>query len=113
MGIQTMLTCIEMVPFSIFFHYAYDVKPYLISSTRPLCPSTMTNPHAQYDDSKPALSPMLRTTDADSDYVTEGLRYQDGFLGYRAWISLFNPMEIIRGMMFAFRMASELRSGNV
>lgn len=30
-GIPALVSCCLMVPFSIFFHYAYDVKPYIIS----------------------------------------------------------------------------------
>lgn len=29
-GIPAIVNCLIMVPFSIFFHYAYDVRPYII-----------------------------------------------------------------------------------
>lgn len=29
-GIPAIVNCLIMVPFSVFFHYAYDVRPYII-----------------------------------------------------------------------------------
>ena len=77
-----MVLCLEMVPFSIFFHYAYDVKPYLLRSQ---------DAEAQ---------PMTATTSSF---------YQGGILGIRAWLAFLNPAEIIQAIMFAFSMYTESR----
>jgi Organic solute transporter Ostalpha len=31
-GIRNMVVCVEMVPFSLFFHYAYSYRPYVVRS---------------------------------------------------------------------------------
>jgi hypothetical protein len=33
-------------------------------------------------------------------------RYRGGFCGWRGWVSIFNPMEVVRGVLFTFEMAS-------
>jgi len=38
-------------------------------------------------------------------------RYQGGFCGWRGWISVFNPLEVIRGVAFSFEMASLQKKG--
>jgi hypothetical protein len=35
-----------------------------------------------------------------------GAEYQGGFCGWRGWVSIFNPMEVGRGFIFAFQMAA-------
>ena len=63
-----------MLPFSIFFHYAYSVRQYIVSGDQ---------------------------------------NYQGGFLGGKAWLATFNPTETWRAVVFAFKMASELREESV
>ncbi|KAE9370035.1 hypothetical protein N431DRAFT_468121 [Stipitochalara longipes BDJ] len=35
-----------------------------------------------------------------------GAKYYGGFCGWRGWVSIFNPMEVGRGFIFAFQMAA-------
>ncbi|KAJ9148694.1 hypothetical protein NKR23_g5001 [Pleurostoma richardsiae] len=88
-GLPLMITCIEMVPFSVFFHYAYSATPFLIPSSDP-----------------ESVEPMAG-----------GVRphYQGGPLGVSAWLAFLNPSEIIQAVIFAFRMPSRARerSGDV
>ena len=86
-GLPTLLTCVEMVPISLLFHYAYSYRPYVIGAKIPLKPA------AHRDSMMPPPS-----------------SYQGGFLGLRAWLAILNPMETIEGIVFAFRMYSELRA---
>jgi hypothetical protein len=37
-------------------------------------------------------------------------KYHGGFLGWKGWISVFNPMEVARGVIFSFRMAAQLQA---
>ncbi|KAJ5726796.1 hypothetical protein N7493_005823 [Penicillium malachiteum] len=68
-GIPSLVICLQMVFFALFFPYAYRVSPYI--GTGP---------------------------------------YKGGFLGVRAWIGLFNPMEILHAIKFIFDMGTELRN---
>jgi hypothetical protein len=34
-------------------------------------------------------------------------QYLGGFCGWRAWLSVFNPLEVVRGILFTFKMASQ------
>lgn len=83
-GIPAIVNCVIMVPFSVFFHYAYDVGPYIID--RP-SGSEHGEPRAQY------------------------LHYQGGFLGLRAFASMLNPGEILGAIGFMFKMRGR-RSSN-
>ena len=45
--------------------------------------------------------------------VTEGrdnsgmeLQYLGGYCGWKAWLSVFNPLEVARGILFTFKIAS-------
>ena len=86
-GIPTMLTCIEMVPISFFFYFAYPFSPYSLNSSKILLP--------------PAESKIAAPAPVSS--------YQGGFLGIRAYLAALNPMEILQGIMFALKMATEYR----
>ncbi|KUI59975.1 hypothetical protein VP1G_07199 [Cytospora mali] len=77
-GIPALVNCLIMVPFSIFFHYAYDVGPYIIDR----------NGHA-------------RAAEAGQDEA-QYLRYQGGFLGIRAYTGMLNPSEFFGAIAFAF-----------
>lgn len=95
MGIPAMVVCIEMIPFSIFFWYAYSFRPYLLSNSRPLLAAETADTSYQG-----------KLGREDFEYPTNGLTYQGGFLGIRAWIEAFNPMDVLRAIAFAFSMAS-------
>jgi hypothetical protein len=90
-GIPTLIISLEMVPFSIFFHYAYSVRQYIASG-----------------DTKSANESNL-----SNSYSIQGQNYQGGFLGGKAWLATFNPTETWRAVVFAFKMASELREESV
>lgn len=90
-GIPVLVNCVQMVPISLFFHYAYTFRPYVISK----------GDHA------------IRHTNAEGRenvYVPQE-RYQGGFLGHRALLLALNPIEVFEGIYFAFKMATEL-AGN-
>jgi hypothetical protein len=74
-----MITCIEMVPLSLFFHYAYSHEPYILS--------------------KNGIS-------SNEAYPPQGRSYQGGFLGIRAFIVMWNPIDILRAIAFGFKMAT-------
>ncbi|KAF3763451.1 hypothetical protein M406DRAFT_357098 [Cryphonectria parasitica EP155] len=75
-GIPAIVNCCLMVPFSIFFHYAYDVGPYIIGRHH------------------------VEAGRGDSRY----LHYQGGFLGIRAFTGMLNPSELLGAIAFAFKM---------
>lgn len=78
-GIKNMIICVEMVPFALFFHYAYSVHPYIIHSI----------PQSEAGE-------------------TGGPRsYQGGYLGYRAWLGALNPMQMLQAIAFAFQSWSD------
>lgn len=73
-GAHATLNCIIMVGFSIFFHYAYSVTPYIIDEQ----------------------------VDPETG-CTQDKHYQGGFLGVRAWVGMLNPMEIISAAASIFK----------
>jgi Organic solute transporter Ostalpha len=83
-GIPNLVTCVEMVPFSIFFHYAYAYRSYII---RPRSVSTSESNAGRH--------------------IPQN--YQGGFLGLRAWLVMWNPKEILDAIAFAFRVTAEQR----
>lgn len=74
-GIPAMVNCLILVPFSVFFHYAYSVGPYIVDRHR--------GPER-----------------GESRY----LDYQGGFLGVRAFLGMVNPSEILGAIAFMFTM---------
>lgn len=67
-----------MVPLSVFYHYAYTFRPYLISKCARATEGTGQAPE----------------------------RYHGGFLGVHAWARALNPWETIKAIVFAFTMAA-------
>lgn len=65
-GAHATLNCVIMVGFSIFFHYAYSVTPYIVDE--------------QVD---------------PENGSSEDQHYQGGFLGIRAWVGMLDPSELI------------------
>ncbi|PSR88690.1 organic solute transporter Ostalpha-domain-containing protein [Coniella lustricola] len=80
-GIPAVVNCVIMVPFSIFFHYAYDVGPYYID----------------------------RTVEAGRRGEADYLQYQGGFLGIRAFLGMLNPGEFFGAVAYAFKMSRAKR----
>ena len=113
-----MIICIEMVPISLYFHYAYDVKAYDITQARPLPISDISG--SRFAQADLEANPQLRSTminglegQAPTEHTKQlyakhaDARYYGGFLGLRAWASVPDPREIIRAIRFAFVMRSE------
>jgi len=73
-GIPNMLPCLEMVPLSLFFVWAYHWGTYSKS----------------------------RKADDESDSAVP--HYQGGFLGRRAFLEMLNPSGLFRGIIHAFRL---------
>ena len=71
-----------MVPFSIFFHYAYTYHPYLLSSANSFPGSKNQNPR----------------------YTPTS--YQGGFLGIRAILVAISPLETLQAIGFAITLFS-------
>jgi Organic solute transporter Ostalpha len=88
-GIPTLLTCVEMVPISLFFHYAYSYREYSLD-------------HQRVPGWESQVVPRPQATS-----------YQGGFLGWRAVLSAADPREALFGFWFAFKMAAELKERSV
>lgn len=87
-GIPAIVNCLVMVPFSIFFHYAYDVGPYIIG-------------HRQHHP-------------AEGGHFSQGnypQHYQGGFLGIRAFAGMMDPRELLGAIGFVFKMGPPKRHG--
>lgn len=85
-GIPAIVNCLIMVPFSIFFHYAYDVGPYVIGRH----------------------SPEHGTAPGTSQYHPQ--HYQGGPLGIRAFAGMMNPGELLGAIGFVFKMGPRKKS---
>ena len=78
--LPSLMICIEMIFFSIFFLYAYPWSPYVIRKHAP------------------------ETVDHQA-YSLRSARYQGGFLGLKAIFSALNPAEILAGIVTAAKLA--------
>lgn len=124
MGIETMLVCIEMVPFSIFFHWAYDVAAYDLSKAGPLPLSDIASGsgssrtsveegYAGYEPQSHLVQPMKQSNQGNNSRYNNGSgAYHGGPLGIKAWVGLFDPREIIHAIQFSFVMRSEASKMN-
>jgi Organic solute transporter Ostalpha len=72
-GLPIMIICILMVPFSLFFYYAYSVKPHLINK------SSYPVEHGKYEPITP-------------------LQYEGGLFNLKMWFSLLSIPDMIRGI---------------
>jgi hypothetical protein len=72
-----MVTCIIMVPLSVFFPFAYPSRPYYVS--RRAAP----------------------TEDVAAEVLTPKL-YCGGFIGWRAWAASMNPLQAWKAILFGF-----------
>lgn len=119
MGIQTMIICVEMVPFSIFFHWAYNVSAYDLTKARPLPLSEIaTHSHDDIDNEAGLPNRAKLPGGQDNHHLLHTLRdsegtYQGGPLGVKAWVGLLDPREILHAIMFAFVMRSEAKKMNL
>ncbi|KAK5287023.1 hypothetical protein LTR14_009440 [Exophiala xenobiotica] len=98
-GIQTMLVCIQMVPFSIFFHWAYDAG----AQPKPA------------PDAQSAMQQQQQQQQYDNNHLPEhelSGGYYGGPVGVRALLTIFNPMEVVRAISFGFSMRSESKRMN-
>lgn len=73
-----------MVGFSVFFHYAYSVTPYIMDEQ---------------------VGP--------ENGISQDQHYQGGFLGIRAWVGMLDPSEIIRAAASIFKSGNSLRCTTV
>lgn len=85
-GIPAIVNCLIMVPFSIFFHYAYDVGPYIIGGSK----------HHPENGGTQHYHPQ---------------QYQGGFLGIRAFAGMINPRELLGAIGFVFKMGPPNKAG--
>jgi hypothetical protein len=63
-----------MVPFSLFFHYAYSIKPYRLSKIA------------------------LNQVDNGKSEPFTPLEYQGGLFSLKMWFSVFIPTDLVRGI---------------
>lgn len=97
-----MVMALLTVPFSVFFHFAYDVKPYYLENAGKHLPL------AQADlESGGSPAPAHKPAGAYSAVGAVGTRYQGGPLGVWAWLGMLNPSELISGFVFGFTMLSK------
>ncbi|KAI8654182.1 hypothetical protein NCS56_01374800 [Fusarium sp. Ph1] len=84
-GIPNMIICIEMVPLSLLFMWAYPWRVYLDSYS--------------IDDAEEHPGRPLKS-------------YQGGPFGIHAWLAMINPSEIFRAILFAFKHVGSMRKGS-
>ncbi|KAJ0120224.1 hypothetical protein J7T55_001081 [Diaporthe amygdali] len=103
-GIPVMVMALLTVPFSVFFHFAYDVKPYYLENAGKHLPLAQ----ADLESGSASGSPAPASKPAPYTAVgAAGTRYQGGFLGIWAWLGMLNPSELISGFVFGFTMLSK------
>ncbi|KAM0430011.1 hypothetical protein ACHAPT_006017 [Fusarium lateritium] len=86
-GIPNMIICIEMVPLSLLFMWAYPWRVYLDSDS-------------------------VESTE-DLEHPGRSMKsYQGGPFGIHAWLAMINPSDILRAILFAFKHVGNLRKGS-
>ncbi|KAK2615780.1 hypothetical protein N8I77_002508 [Diaporthe amygdali] len=103
-GIPVMVMALLTVPFSVFFHFAYDVKPYYLENAGKHLPLAQADLESGSASGSPAPAPKPAPYTAVG---AAGTRYQGGFLGIWAWLGMLNPSELISGFVFGFTMLSK------
>lgn len=98
-GIPVVVMALLTVPFSILFHFAYDVQTYYLENVDRNIPLAHVDVEAGSAASANGLKPH-----GAYGVRSAGSSYQGGFLGIRAWIGLFDPSELISGFIFGFTM---------
>ena len=96
-----MVMALLTVPFSVFFHYAYDVKPYYLENTANHMPLAQTDLETGSGSGSPNKPGPYTNVGA------AGSSYQGGPLGIWAWLGMLNPSELISGFVFGFTMLSK------
>lgn len=102
-GIPVMVTALLTVPFSLLFHFAYDVKTYDLKNVDRFIPLA----HSDIEANGSTSSGIPKPNGAMYEGVSSaGSSYQGGFLGISAWLAMLNPSELISGFVFGFTMMS-------
>ena len=83
-GIPTLISSLIMIPFSIFFHYAYTYRPYIIDPSKPFEDGAHAGKLGSFRPS-----------------------YQGGPLGVRAYLYALNPSETFSAIFFAATLFSK------
>ncbi|EXJ71796.1 uncharacterized protein A1O5_05606 [Cladophialophora psammophila CBS 110553] len=116
-GIDTMTTCILMVPFAVFFHVSYDVAPYDITKPRLLPLSEI--PPQYIGDPRSSQEALTGQNGSQEPFNLHrhianetGGQYYGGALGIKAWATVPDPREILRAIHFAFTMRTTARRMN-
>lgn len=92
-----MAMAILTVPFSVFFHFAYDVPTYCFQNVY------RNIPLAHIVDMETG-SANSNTGLVSSGVNSTGSTYQGGFLGIWAWLGTLNPSELLSGFVFGLTM---------
>jgi hypothetical protein len=93
-----MIICIQMVPFAVFFHYAYSTKPYRMNGRNPRLENSQ-----QY----------LAVEETEAGRTHKSRQYQGGPLGIYAWLAFFNVFKFFREITSTYRMFQEGQMGPV
>jgi len=97
-GLPTMIICIQMVPFAVFFHYAYSTKPYRVNGR-----------NARLENAQQYRA--VEETEVGRTYKLR--QYQGGPLGIYAWLAFFNVLKFFRKITSTYRMFQGDRMGPV
>ncbi|KAH0844673.1 hypothetical protein AYO21_02004 [Fonsecaea monophora] len=116
-GIETMTTCILMVPFSVYFHYSYDVSPYDITKPRMLPLSEI--PPEYIDDSRSSQEGLTGRNGSQESFNQHrhmahetGGQYYGGRFGVKAWATVVDLREILKAIQFSFTMRTTAKRMN-
>jgi uncharacterized membrane protein len=102
-----MVMALLTVPFSIFFHFAYDVKPYYLENTSKHMPLAQADLESGSTSGGGSPAPPAKNAGPYTAVGAAGTRYQGGPLGIWAWLGMLNPSELISGFIFGFTMLSK------
>lgn len=115
-GIPVLIMAVLAVPFSVLFHFAYDVQTYYLENVDRNVPLAH-KPRADVEHAATAAAgqdtasidslvggPKQQAAAASRVSATAGSAYQGGFLGIWAWLGMLNPSELVSGLVFGLTM---------
>lgn len=101
-GIPVLIIALLTVPFSVLFHFAYDVETYKLENVDRFIPLA----HRDVESGSSELSGVPKPGEVHVGVSSAGSSYQGGFLGLWAWLAMLNPSELISGFVFGLTMLS-------
>ncbi|PSR83901.1 organic solute transporter Ostalpha-domain-containing protein [Coniella lustricola] len=105
-GIPVLITALLAVPFSVLFHFAYNVEPYYLQNVDANAPLTVREATTTTTATTTTATTTTATTITTTIHTTTTAEssYHGGPLGIRAWMGVLDPSELLSGLKLGVTM---------